>query len=260
MRQERVEIVSNESIGEKTHLIRLQSEYLCREARAGQFLHVRVADTLDPLLRRPLSLHRRYEDCGRFDLLYQVHGRGTRLLAGRRAGEVLDLIGPLGKGFPVAKGRLYMVAGGMGVAPFPAVVDDLCADTTQIVAFVGAKKESGLLCVEEFESMGVEVRVATEDGSTGFHGLVSDLLKSAEAPDTIFCCGPAPMAREIVRYALENGIACEVSMEERMACGVGMCRGCAVIVNDGEDTHYERVCADGPVFPAARLRVWAGDV
>lgn len=256
-RQERVPIVSNRSAGEDAFIIRLKSEYFANEASPGQFFHVRVSDGLDPLLRRPLSLHRRCADSGCVDLFYKLKGAGTRLLAQRQEGEILDVIGPLGNGFPQPNGRLYLVGGGMGVAPFPAIVDGLDPAADRPLALLGARTASALLCVEELESLGVEVRTATDDGSAGFNGNVSDLVRTLDPPDTIFCCGPAGMTRAVVLYSLEKQIDCWASVEEHMACGIGMCRACAVRLTDETGEHYGRVCTDGPVFNAAQLSSWA---
>lgn len=256
-RQERVPIVSNEKAGEDAFIIRLKSEYFSKEASPGQFFHVRVTDGLEPLLRRPLSLHRRRPDSGCVDLFYKLKGIGTRLLAQREKGETVDVIGPLGNGFPQPKGRTYLIGGGMGVAPFTAVVDHLNGGADQPAAFVGARTASALLCVEELESMGVEVRTATDDGSAGYHGSVSDLVLSLDPPDTIFCCGPNGMVRALILYSLEKGIDCWASVEEHMACGIGMCRACAICLTGEDGESYGRVCADGPVFPARRLSAWA---
>lgn len=257
--QERAEIVSNEKAGEETYIIRLRSEYFSNEARPGQFFHVRVADSSDPLLRRPISLHRLRWDSRCIDLLYKLKGRGTHLLAERKPGERLDVIGPLGNGFPDPEGKLYLIAGGMGVAPFPAIVEDLCGggNVVDVTAFIGARTASALLCMDELESLGVTVNVATEDGSAGYHGNVSDHVKSVAVPDVIFCCGPSGMIRTIINYAIDVGVECHASVEERMGCGTGMCGACAIKLSDGNGVYYGRVCKDGPVFSASQLSEWA---
>ncbi len=257
MQQLRARIISNRTAGEDTFIIRVESESLANSIVPGQFVHVRVHDGLDPLLRRPLSLHRRSAEQGWIELLFKVKGRGTRLLAGRAPGEDLDVIGPLGNGFPRPGDVLYMIGGGMGVAPLGAVVEDVCGAGGKATVLIGARSKSALLCVEEFKGLGAEVRVATEDGSAGFNGLVSGLLAELPAPTAIFCCGPAGMTKAIVRYALDGDVQCWASVEERMGCGIGMCRGCAVPVVEGDGVVYKRVCRDGPVFTAGELAAWA---
>jgi dihydroorotate dehydrogenase electron transfer subunit len=259
VRQERARIISNQAAGEETFVLRLHSEYLASEVKAGQFFHVRVHDGMDPLLRRPLSLHRRSRDDGWFEVLYKIKGRGTRMLSSRQPGEELDVIGPLGKGFPAPPDVFYLVAGGMGVAPFGAVVEDARGDGVgrKAVVLIGARTKNALLCVEEFRRLGADVQVATEDGSDGFEGLVSEMLLNLPEPDAVFCCGPSGMTKSIVRYALDRGVVCYASVEERMGCGIGMCRGCAVPIVDGKDIVYRRVCKDGPVFSAQELACWA---
>jgi dihydroorotate dehydrogenase electron transfer subunit len=250
-------IISNRPAGEDTFIIRAESEYLANTIIPGQFVHVRVHGGLDPLLRRPLSLHRRNAGEGWIELLFKVKGRGTRILAGREPGEDLDMIGPLGNGFPRPEDVMYMIGGGMGVAPLGAVVEDVCGGGGRAKVLIGARSRSALLCVEEFEALGADVQVATEDGSAGFNGLVSELLAELPRPGVIFSCGPSGMTKAIVRYALERDIRCWASVEERMGCGIGMCRGCAVPIVDGEGTVYKRVCRDGPVFSAEQLAAWA---
>jgi dihydroorotate dehydrogenase electron transfer subunit len=257
VKQLRARIISNREAGEDTFILRAESEYLAGAISPGQFLHIRVHDGVDPLLRRPLSLHRRSREEGWVEVLYKLKGRGTKVLAGREAGEELDVIGPLGRGFPAPEGVLYMVGGGMGVAPLGAVVEDAADSGGGPKVLIGARTESALLCVEEFETLGADVEVATEDGTAGFKGLVSELLDGKEKPEVIFCCGPAGMTKAIVRYALSRDVRCWASIEERMGCGIGMCRGCAVPIVDGEDVVYRRVCADGPVFCERELAAWA---
>jgi dihydroorotate dehydrogenase electron transfer subunit len=257
VKQLRARIISNRPAGEDTFTIRIESEYLATSIVPGQFVHVRVHGGLDPLLRRPLSLHRRNAGEGWIELLFKVTGRGTRILAGREPGEDLDVIGPLGNGFPDPEDALCMVGGGMGVAPLGAVVEDVCGGGGRVKVLIGARSAAALLCVEEFQGLGAEVQVATEDGSAGFTGLVSELLGELPVPGGIFCCGPSGMTKAIVRYALEHDVRCWASVEERMGCGIGMCRGCAVPVAEGDGVVYKRVCRDGPVFTAGQLAVWA---
>ena len=261
MRQERPPILSNDKIAPDTYRIAFQSPQLARDTLPGQFFHVRVADQTDPLLRRPLSMHRRYTDTGRIELLYKIKGRGTQLLSRRRPGECLDILGPLGNGFPSPDGDTYLIAGGMGVAPFGAVIQDASShgSVDRLTLLIGARTHSALLCVEDFRSMGTRLEIATEDGSDGHRGLVSHLLNRLPAPQTIFCCGPAAMARSIVRYALHNAVACYASVEERMGCGVGICRACVIALSSETGPYYGRVCTDGPVFTALQLAAWASD-
>jgi dihydroorotate dehydrogenase electron transfer subunit len=257
VRQTRARVVTNNAVAHDASVIRLESPELSSCARPGQFFHVRVTDSIDPLLRRPLSLHRCHHDSGTFDLFYKLKGQGTRILSDKQPGDEVDVIGPLGNGFPDIDGPLLIIAGGMGVAPFPAVIQHLCPDPSVVTVLIGAANANGIFCRDEFEELGATVMTATDDGSEGFHGNAFELLKTLDPPTNIFCCGPNPMTRAIVTHALQTGITCYASVEEKMVCGVGICRACAIAISENGGISYRRVCADGPVFSAQHLSAWA---
>ncbi|MCD6288124.1 MAG: dihydroorotate dehydrogenase electron transfer subunit [Candidatus Hydrogenedentes bacterium] len=227
----------------------------------GQFVHVSCGDINQTFLRRPFSLHRfiRRQDGGPptgIEILFHVKGRGTRWLASRRPGDSVDILGPLGMGFNIKKNPdrdAIVIAGGVGVAPIPALVERLHAQNRKVLVLLGARTDSGILCESELRECGATVEVATEDGSRGIKGFVSRLLD--EKLDTIekselFVCGPAPMMRAIAEMVADTGVSCQVSLEVAMACGVGACMGCTVPAVGGG---YRRVCLEGPVFDAADI-------
>lgn len=221
-------------------------------ARPGRFVMVRTAESYSPLLRRPLSIHDVPEP-GVLRLLIRVAGRGTKLLSEMREGESLSLLGPLGRGFaPAESGPHCLVGGGIGVAPLLFLARAL-AGRGRVSLLLGGRTAEDILCVSDFESLGVSVSAATEDGSLGQRGMVTELLdgllKKGEA-GTVYACGPEPMLKVTAAMAREYAAPCQVSLESHMACGLGVCLGCA---REKPGGGYFHVCKDGPVMDAERL-------
>lgn len=244
---------------------------IARVSRPGQFVNVRVADAYDPLLRRPFSVHAVDVEHGTFSLLYDVVGRGTKLLMAKRVGDRMNLVGPLGSWFDIGESQSaehILVAGGCGAAPIHFLSDWICRrhGCGQVTVLVGAKTGTALLCEAEFVSHGVKVEVATEDGSFGFKGLVTELLderlktRNTNVDTRVYSCGPMPMMRAVARVCHERHIhSVQVSLESAMACGLGVCMGCVVKGCDHHDAtcddwHYTRVCTEGPVYDARDLK------
>jgi len=251
----------------------------------GDFLDIKVNDANEPLLRRPLSIHRVKGD--NIELLYEVVGRATQILSRRKLGEYLDVIGPLGNGFnyplslPVRQAGAIryplpvLVAGGMGVAPLAFLAEKLAYSVERTayrkekglklsvkryplnaIVLIGAKTKDEILCEKEFRNLGCDVKIATDDGSRGFKGKITDLLKALLLTmnyqlSTIYACGPRPMLKEISRISKKYNIPAQASLEEHMACGIGVCLGCVVNTKDG----FKRVCKEGPVFNADEI-IW----
>lgn len=250
---------------------------IARVSRPGQFVNVRVADAYDPLLRRPFSVHAVDPENGRFSLLYDVVGRGTNLLMAKRVGDKVNIVGPLGTSFDVGedpKAKHILVAGGCGAAPIHFLSDWICRihGCEQVTVLVGAKTGTAVLCEREFVAHGVKVEVATEDGSFGFEGLVTDLLtqhlarRNKDVETRVYSCGPMPMMRAVADVSREQCVErCQLSLERSMACGVGVCMGCVTKahkckchsdqggISDSEDWHYSRICTDGPVYDSREL-------
>lgn len=228
-------------------------------ALPGQFVMLRLKDRSFPLLRRPFSIHRRLKDG--FELLYKVVGAGTRCLAACRKGHRVDVLGPLGRGFPIDANHrcIFMAAGGIGVAPIfflAQVLQNSAAGANGRYVFLGARTREELLCVDEMRAMGLEVSLSTDDGSAGEKGMVTSALAAAAArrrPDAVYACGPPAMLRQVAETTARLQLPCWLSIESVMACGVGACLGCAVPGRDAAGP-YLHVCSDGPVFDAAQLR------
>jgi len=250
MHLERAAVVSSERAYENTHRLWLSAPAVGRAAGAGQFLMVRCGEGYDPLLPRPMSFHRfrRAGDERQFAVLFDIRGRGTEWLAQRVPGDAIDVFGPLGHGYTVDKAshNLLLVAGGIGVAALVALTDEAAADGRSLTLLHGART-AALLFPTALLPPEVEVVIATDDGSAGHHGLVTDLLPQyLPWADQVFACGPTPMFRAMAdvmrREASRKPV--QVLLEERMACGTGVCYGCAVFTRRG----VRLVCKDGPRF------------
>lgn len=245
----------------------LEAPEIASSAIPGQFMQVRCSDGADPLLRRPLGVHRVKDK--RIEILYEVVGKGTGILSRRKSGESLDVLGPLGSGFSLPQvaddGRrtAILIAGGIGVAPLVFLAEELARKKIKIMVLIGAKTKEMILCEKDFRETGAEVHIATDDGSLGCKGFVSELLKRQLSIikgrlSAAYACGPNPMFKCIAGMCEKHKIKCEVLLEERMACGIGACLGCAVKVKKPGSKQgfiYKLACKDGPVFNASEI-VW----
>lgn len=256
--QKRVSVLYNTKIGPVYYRLGFALPELAREVSPGQFVMVRPSPDPIPLLRRPFSVHRVIVDHDKIvgvELLYKVVGQGTRLLSQVKGGDVVDVLGPLGNGFSCPRTRplhAFLVAGGVGVAALYCLAGFLASrDGVTQTAFLGGCAASDILCEEELRSLGVRVHVSTEDCSLGEAGLVTGALEKGLAsygkPDVFYACGPQAMLKAVGEIALAHDIPCQVSIESAMACGFGVCLGCAVPRADEVDG-YLHVCTDGPVF------------
>ena len=267
--QGKIKIAANNRIGGRYFHLTLKAPQLARLALPGEFLEVRVSNSYEPLLRRPLSIHK--VSGAQIAILYEVLGPATEILAKKKAGDYLDIIGPLGNGFDYRKPKTanrkpILVAGGMGVVPLLFLAERL--SKSQVL--IGARSKAQILCEKEFQKLGCSVKIATDDGSLGFKGKVTALLEQQLSavpatknggsanyfggncqPLTIYACGPRPMLKEVSRISKKYKISAQVSLEEHMGCGIGACLGCAVKTKEG----FKRVCKEGPVFNADEI-IW----
>jgi dihydroorotate dehydrogenase electron transfer subunit len=257
-------IAKNEIMPGVFHLV-LKAPVLASCARAGQFIMIQTQSGSDPLLRRPISLCRAGGET--VEILFQVRGRGTAIMASWQPGHSVSIIGPCGNGFMVPTGlqTAVLVAGGIGAAPLLYLAESLQTSRTNCTRlfFFGSRNQAdaGLLAGAPEYIPPHRFIHATEDGSTEHPGLVTDAFETSIGRDElgggttcIYCCGPAPMLKKVALIAEARGIPCQVSLETHMACGVGACLGCAVRTKSG----FKRVCADGPVFDSSLLD-WNND-
>lgn len=246
-------VLRMEALAKNTYDLVIKSESIAAVASPGQFVHIRVPGFT---LRRPISLCETDVDRGTLRMVFEVRGEGTKELARVRVGDTLDVMGPLGHGFTVEdlSQPVLFVGGGIGTPPLLEAARRFGKNATVALGFRNA---AAVILTEDFEQQGCRVMVATDDGSAGYHGLVTDLVEQRleEGPVAkIYACGPKPMLKAVAARAAERGISCEVSLEERMGCGVGACLVCACKTRreDGSET-YSHVCKDGPVFPAEEV-------
>lgn len=240
-----------EELAEDIFRLSVESDYIAANAQPGQFVNIKCGDGAEALLRRPISICSIDRKKGCCDLLFQKKGSGTGLLARKRPGDELDLLAPLGNGFRLDSNfsRIAVVGGGIGIFPLLFVLQESTASLKK--AFLGFRTK-GLVTLEKDFAQNSSLSIATDDGSYGTHGFVTDLLKrdlAAEKFDMIYACGPTPMLKRVAEAARESGTPCQVSLEQRMGCGFGACLVCAckTRAEDG-GWQYGHVCKDGPVF------------
>jgi dihydroorotate dehydrogenase electron transfer subunit len=265
-------VILNNRLARDTYRLRLHAPELARAIRPGQFLMLRLPGTSDPLLGRPFALYDTILDAqgqaAALDVVYLVVGKLTGRLAQLRAGDALEAWGPLGNGFPELRGveHVGLVAGGIGQTPFLAYLRALLGQrgygdlparrmVQRVSFYYGVRTADLAACVEDFRNAGATVYLATDDGTLGFRGLVTQLLERQERPDHLIACGPEPMMKALAALAASWSVPCHLSLETPMACGVGICFSCVTPVREGGNWDYRRVCVDGPVFDAATL-VW----
>ena len=226
---------------------------IAAQAEAGQFVHIRCAGFS---LRRPISICGVDREKGTLRIVFEVRGEGTSALSQIPEGGMMDLLGPLGHGFALLapEKKAVVVGGGIGVPPLLETIRQYGENGT---AFLGFRSAGAVILEDDFRAAGAATHIATDDGSYGHKGFVTELLArhlEAETPDILYTCGPAPMIKLVAGLAKQHGVRCQVSLEERMGCGVGACLVCACKTKkaDGGET-YSHVCKDGPVFEAEEV-------
>lgn len=250
IKNERMTIVHQAEIAHNIFELKLQGE-LVQEMTPGQFVHVKVGDSFEPLLRRPISIANINKEIDEFTMIYRAEGRGTSLMALRQVGDQLDVLGPIGNGFPVEAcpegGTALLVGGGIGVPPLHELSKQLNARGIRTIHVLGFQTENVTFYEEEFSKLG-ETHYVTVDGTKGTKGFVTTVLDELKPEfDVFYSCGPMPMLRALEAYYPEK--EGYLSFEERMACGIGACFACVCDTTDKVEKDYVKVCSDGPVFP-----------
>jgi dihydroorotate dehydrogenase electron transfer subunit len=262
-------VIANHRLSADYNVVAFDAPQIAAATRPGQFVMIKTTGSLDPLLRRPFSIFEVLRDDGGrpagISIFNKRVGVGTALLARIEPGTRLQVLGPLGRPFEAIDppAEAWMVAGGVGLAPFVTLAEALAARGTPTTLFYGARRGEELYRIELFDALGVRSVLATEDGSRGVRGRITVPLEAAlrerplGAPVKLFVCGPTPMMRACAELALIHGRACDVSLEQVMGCGLGGCYSCVVAARhaDGAPPHHTRTCIDGPVFDAQRV-VW----
>lgn len=264
-------VLSNAEVARGIFLMRLHAPDIAGRVLPGQFVnvnvHARGTEEIIPLLRRPFSVCQTDRLAGWISILWKAIGPGTRLLASHRAGSVLNLIGPLGQGYrlPEKNSEVILIGGGLGVAPLPILAEALHERGTSLEVMLGARTADELWGGEELKNSGGDIRFATDDGSVGHRGLVTELLEarlraSAPAHDAqmpqVYACGPMPMLKRVAAICQEAHVPAQVAVETIMGCGFGICMGCPVEPAPGLASfgRYLLACTDGPIFQADEIR------
>lgn len=277
-----VAIEDNQRVARDTYRLRVRCREIAERAVPGQFVMLRLSACDDPLIGRALAIYdilpTSSGSTDGLDLVYHIKGKFTRRLARQQPGQMLDVWGPLGNGFPVLPCyHLVMVAGGVGQTPFLTLAKEHLGHcryghpfryvprVAQVTLCYGAQSRDLLAGVKDFQAQGVTVKLATDDGSAGHHGLVTELLEQVLAEEStrpagdavqVVCCGPEPMMQAVSKVSLAHNVPCLVSLETPMACGIGICFSCVTKVLQEDGTwDYKRTCVEGPVFDAKRI-VW----
>lgn len=252
--KESVKVISSENIGKDIFSLWIESKDISAAAKPGQFIDIYVADTAK-LLPRPISICEIDKSKNSLRMVYRVTGEntGTKLLSQLQEGDTLDVLGPLGNGFPLLEKKAILIGGGIGVPPMLELAKQLNCEKDIVVGY-----REDLFLLEELKEQG-NVHIATEDGSVGTKGNVLDAIREKSlSADVIYACGPTPMLRAIKEYALEHKIECHISLEEKMACGIGACLACVCKtkeVNHHSNMNNARICKDGPVFLSTEVEL-----
>lgn len=248
----KVKVISQVSLASDIYSIILSTDKIAKEAKAGQFVSVYCNDKTS-LLPRPISICEIDKERGTLRLVYRVVGKGTNEFSKLKSGDTVEILGPLGNGFTLRDKKAILIGGGIGIPPMLELAKELNCEK-QIV--LGYRDE--IFLTNELEEVG-KVYIASEDGKHGIKGNVIDVINQYDLDaDVIYACGPTPMLRAIKEYGLKNRIETQISLEERMACGIGACLGC-VCKSKEKDEHTnvnnKRVCKDGPVFFAEEVEI-----
>lgn len=260
------EVVANTHLSDDYSVLALAAPEIASKAAPGQFVMIKPSAGIEPLLRRPFSVFEILRDPSGtptgLSILNKRVGVGTALLYSARPGDRLACLGPLGKPFtPVdAPTEAWMVAGGVGLAPFATLAESLVQRGTSATLFYGARRGADLFCTDVFDRLGIRLALATEDGSRGDAGFVTGSLERAlaarpgSAAVHLYACGPTPMMRVVAELAVRHQCPCDVSLEQVMGCGMGGCYSCVVRARNGAgEWHFVRSCLAGPVFDSRDL-------
>ncbi len=253
----RAEIVENLRVTAEIFKLSLRPLEQFSKPSAGQFFMLQIGEANDPLLRRPFSIYDLLED--RLVFLYRIRGRGTALLSEKKSGQIISVAGPFGRSYPEPEGReVLVVAGGLGIASVNYLIKNLLniggpcnSKGYSVRLLLGARTAQEIILPSDIRPLLSQIMIATDDGSEGIKGTVVDLLQGVNLTErpVIYACGPKAVLMAVDSIAIREGLSAYLSVEERMACGMGACLGCVVMTGDG----YKRVCKEGPIFRQGEL-------
>lgn len=258
--QLQAKLVKVQKLKDDIYKFSIDAKEIVDNAKCGQFIEIRVTDNIDPFLRRPISIYNLDKENGILEFIFQVKGKGTEILARKKEGEFIDVIGPLGSGiFDYSKyENLAIIGGGIGIFPLYELAKEAKKDEKSVNIYLGFRNKDYVVLENEFKEISSSTCIATDDGSYGKNGFAINYLKEDIENgkiDSIYACGPMPMLRAIKELAIQKNIPCFVSLEEKMGCGIGVCLGCAVkkVQENTENIEYTHVCKQGPVFDATKV-------
>ena len=252
--------MKKEKLLEGLYKFSVEAKEIVDIAKPGNFVEIKVNENLDPFLRRPISIYNLDKENGILEFIFQVRGNGTNILAKKEEGDLIDIIGPLGSGtFKFEdKKNIAIIGGGIGIFPLYELAKQAKKAGVNIHTYLGFRNKDLVTLEKEFEEVSSKLTITTDDGSYKEKGYAINVLKEDcknEKPDIIFACGPLPMLKAVQEFANSEGILCEMSLEERMGCGIGACVGCNVriVTENPEEVKYNYVCKDGPVFDSKKV-------
>ncbi len=243
-----VKVYSNRCVASQMYELVLNTDI--PEFLPGQFIQLYLAGRSSFFMPRPFSIYKLKN--GQLSILYKIYGKATLEISQLNPGDSIKMWGPLGNSFSLDKNiHRAMIAGGVGIPPIVALAESVQNLGGHTTVFIGGRTKADIICIEALKAVGAEIQIATNDGSMGFAGFVTDLFKERiHIFEKIYACGPKPMEKVVAHLAVDHHIACELSMEEVMACGIGICVGCVVPVKDGDSFTFKKLCSDGPVIKA----------
>jgi len=260
--KELTKILKREQLRNDIVKLSVKAPEIVKSAKPGHFLEIRVSNLTEPFLRRPISIYNIDKENGIVEFIFQVKGEGTKILAQKQEGEELDIIGPLGNGtFDYASySNLAVIGGGIGVFPLYELSKSAKNNGKHVNLYLGFRNRDLVLLEDEFKNISDNFVLTTDDGSYGKEGYAINFLSKDiddGKVDSIYACGPLPMLKAVRNLAIEKNIPCQISIEERMGCGLGVCLGCAVKLanSTSENPKYVHVCKQGPVFEAKEVEI-----
>lgn len=255
-------LVKKEQLKEDIFKFSVEAPEIVKVAKPGHFIEIRVSDNVEPFLRRPISIYNLDKENGILEFIFQVKGKGTEILSQKLEGDLIDIIGPLGYGTFKYEDyeNIAVIGGGIGVFPLYELSKNAKKDGKNVNIYLGFRNKDFVVLEKEFKAVSDKLITTTDDGTYAEKGFAIDFLKQDvedKKIDCIYACGPLPMLKAVRNYAIEKNIPCQISLEERMGCGLGVCLGCAVkTAKSSEDKpEYLHVCKAGPVFEAKEVEI-----
>ena len=260
--QEQAKLIKKEQLKPDIYKFSVNAPEIVKDAKPGNFVEIRVTDQTEPFLRRPISIYNLDKENGILEFIFQVKGKGTEILANKNIGDLIDIIGPLGYGtFKYENyNNLAIIGGGIGVFPLYELAKCAKKDNKNVNIYLGFRNKDFVVLEDEFKNVSNNLIITTDDGSYSEKGFAINFLEKdidEEKIDCIYACGPLPMLKAVQKLAIEKDIPCQISLEEKMGCGLGVCLGCAVKTakSPKDAPEYWHVCKAGPVFQAKDVEI-----